>query len=141
MQVFARRFWRSPMSTQKSPCSCLWQWSRRRRRNLLILVCGGDPRCRRRYLLDVTIWRPSLSLSIRLVHRTLIVHFQRWFPSPFCFILVYESLESRLTTFIFLGLQLFLFSFFFHFFKEVLDFFLYSPFCFFICVCLGLFLC
>jgi hypothetical protein len=55
-------------------------------------------------LLDVTIWRPSLSLfSIRLVHRTLIVHFQRRFPSPFCFLIIYESLESLLTIFIFLS--------------------------------------
>jgi hypothetical protein len=53
-------------------------------------------------LLDVTIQRPSLSLlSIRLVHRTLIVRFQQRFPSPFWFLLVYESLESLLTTFIF----------------------------------------
>jgi hypothetical protein len=52
-------------------------------------------------LLDVTIRRPSLSLlSIRHVHRTLIVRFQRRFPSPFCFLIVYESLESLLTTII-----------------------------------------
>jgi hypothetical protein len=75
---------------------------RRRHRNLHVLLCGGSPRRRRKYLLDVTIRRPSLSiLSIRLVHQTLIVRFQRRFPSPFCFLLIYESLESLLTTFIF----------------------------------------
>jgi hypothetical protein len=43
----------------------------------------------------------------------LIVRFQRRFPSPFCFLLVYESLESLLTTFIFLASSssCFLFSF------------------------------
>jgi hypothetical protein len=65
-------------------------------------------------LLDVSIRRPSLSLlSIRIVHRTLIVCFQWRFPSPFYFLLVYESLESILTTFIFLlpALPIFFFSF------------------------------
>jgi hypothetical protein len=33
----------------------------------------------------------------------LIFHFQRRFPSPFCFLLLYESLESIRTTFIFLA--------------------------------------
>jgi hypothetical protein len=55
-------------------------------------------------LLNVTIQRPSLFLlSIRLVYRTLIVRFQRQFPSAFCFLIVYESLESLCTTFIFLA--------------------------------------
>jgi hypothetical protein len=54
-------------------------------------------------LLDVTVRQPSLSLlSIRLVHRMLIVYFLWWFRSPFCFLLIYESLESLLTTYIFL---------------------------------------
>jgi hypothetical protein len=52
-------------------------------------------------------------LSIRLVDRTLIVRFQWRFPSPFCFLIVYESLEYLRTTFIFLasGSSYFLLSF------------------------------
>jgi hypothetical protein len=74
-------------------------------------------------LLDVTIRRPSLSLlSIRLVHRTLIVRFQRCFPSPFSFLLVYESLESLLTTFIFLATSSSCFVFSFTFAKKYLTY-------------------
>jgi hypothetical protein len=96
--------------------------------NLFILVCGGGPRRRRRYLFDVTIRLPSLFLlSIRLVHRTLIVHFQRQFPSPFCFLVVYENLESLLMTFIFLASSSSCFLFSFTFSKKSLTSFCTVP--------------
>jgi hypothetical protein len=79
-------------------------------------------------LLDVTIRRPSLFLLIiRLVHRTLMVHFQRQFPSPFCFLIVYKSLESLCTTFIFLASSSSCFLFSFAFSKKSLTSFRTDP--------------
>jgi hypothetical protein len=77
---------------------------------------------------DVTIRRPSLFLlRIRLVQRTLVVRFQWWFPSPFCFLIIYKSLESLLRTFIFFASSSSCFLFSFTFSKKSLTSFRRDP--------------
>jgi hypothetical protein len=57
----------------------------------------------------------------------LIVRFQQRFPFPFCFLIVYESLESLLTTFIFLASSSSCFLLSFTFSKKSLTSFCTNP--------------